>query len=281
MLLKEISTEIDLSYIELLKKIDIGEFNLYMNASSDDLFKRWFFRYAIVLKNNCGIFTGSLYDDQMHIQISFKHDPEEDISGEVYRIIKDTFMKQPAMSIHLWINNENIRFVERIKQQVRKINYMVMTHEYHFDLSKLSSKNTQTLHVTPYDEKYLEALLVMLEESFTGIAEKGEFISHKSHFNHLFSNQINAATHLFFFNHILVGMYHFEGGRLEYIATHKAYQKKGFGSIILNHALHHMKHLNILTPVLYCVDSNLAAHQFYQKEGWTITARSIHMSLTL
>jgi hypothetical protein len=81
---------------------------------------------------------------------------------------------------------------------------MVMTHEYHFDLSKLSSKNTQTLHVTPYDEKYLVALLVMLEESFTWIAEKGEFISHKSHFNHLFSNQINAATHLFFFNHILL-----------------------------------------------------------------------------
>jgi len=266
--------KIEQKYLDLIKLIDSGEYRV---ASGEiEGFSNWVDLYTFETKSNEGILTSLIYNNNLRFQIAFLNDLNEEEVQSVYHIIKDILTKEKK-NCDIWIYNENHNLVRILMEKfnlTRKQVYMSREMMYFKEPVKL---NILPLKTIGYSEDILLDTLHLLEAAFVKIAAPNDFLNQRDHYHQKFSNTDKSRFTGFMLNNELIGMSFHHDGEIEYIGVKPAYQRRGYGKLIIHHVLQAIKEDSENIPYLYCVDENEEALQFYLKEGFEVVAHAARL----
>lgn len=275
MIIKKVK-KIEDKYLNLIKSIDSGEYRLASMGVNYEGLSRWLETYTFETETNEGILTSMIYNDYLRFQIAFEKDVNELEVQVVYDIIRD-IMKKEKKGADIWVYNENHNLVKTLMNKfniLRKDVYMSREIMYFKEPVNIDIKSLKAI---PYDKEILNDILLLLEDSFVEIAQRNEFISHAEYYHKKFSDSNKSRFTGFLLNEKLIGMYFHHDAEIEYIAVKRSLQSKGYGKLIIHHALNAIKEDSNNTPYLYCVDENTKALQFYLREGFEVVAHAARL----
>ncbi|QVK17542.1 GNAT family N-acetyltransferase [Mycoplasmatota bacterium] len=268
--------KIEDKYLNLIKLIDSGEYRLASMGENYEGLSRWIATYIFETKTNEGILTAMIFNDNLRFQVAFEKDLDETDVQTIYDMIKDIMNKEKKKT-SIWVYNENHNLVKTLMSKFnlhRKNVYMSREIMYFKEPTNIDITPLKTIF---YKKEILDDVLELLEDSFVDIAEKNEFINHREYYHYKFSNLNKSRFTGFLLNDKLIGMYFHHDGEIEYVAVSSSLQSKGYGKLIIHHALNAIKEDSNNIPYLYCVDENSKALQFYLREGFEVVAHAARL----
>ncbi len=267
---------IEEKYLNLLKLIDSGEYKIASSGTNFEGVSRWVKNYTFESNDNIGILTSMIYHDHLRFQIAFKNDIDDKLIEKVYKMIQ-TIIEDEEKHAAIWLYTVNHQLLESLmnKYHLEK-NQVYMSREMMYFKEPLNI-TCSPLTTISYQKDILMDTLNLLEASFVDIAKPNEFLNNADYYHQKFSNLNKSRFTGFILNDELIGMYFHHDGDLEYIGVKPKYQSKGFGKIILHHALQAIKEDSENIPYLYCVDENEKALAFYLREGFEVMGHAARL----
>lgn len=271
--------EFDEKYIELLKLIDKGEYSLTVAGEADDGFERGISKITFNDGDNYGLLSAFTYCGADRIDLVFKNDISKKQIDSVIIQLSDVNDKCDSDNIALWCSNFNPKLVDGLKSKLKFKEDVYSAYELSYQRDKIIKDDIYPLVPVSYSEDILDDALMLLEDSFKVIALPGTFINNRSKYNAKFSKIKKSRFEAFYIEDTMVGLYFHNDAEIIYLAVSDSCQNKGYGALILKHALYAINNDSDREPYLYVVEYNIRAYNFYIREGWEITGRCVRLDI--
>ncbi len=269
-------TQTDIDFASLLiGKIDSGERNVFLeniNTPNQVEFKIFGEGKSDV------VFSACIFEDNLRLHIACNEDTDI-YNNEIGYSINEALHKSNKSSATIWIWNDNRRIISYIKQTFNTIadgehDYasieFIMRRENHI------KRDDQILTIKPYESAYIDAYLLLLDESMTFVSPPPNFRGNKDDcMKHLEERSYNHSFEAFWKGDELVGLYWRKNAEIDIMAVSPKHQRNGYGSIILNRAIDMVfEHTDNDYAYLYAVDWNEKGQAFYKKYGMEVNGHS-------
>jgi len=253
------------SSIELLNRIrtDEGElFPHYVNGEekNHNEIENVFIKY-LEDNDNVGVFTSLVYYGLFRIFIAFEKDTLNYTQTlmELIHFVKD---KIPNKILKIHFIADQVKLISEIQKHFLfeppfPNGFYYSSHEFVMDIENFKGfSNTKNLIIKNFESNKIDDYALLLDNAMTFVSPPPNFQRNKEDL----ANDIkDKCFYAFFCNNELVGIYWLDNDliTIEYLAISPIHQRKGYGSIILSHAIN-----NILfeqkkkMAKLYCVDWN-------------------------
>jgi GNAT superfamily N-acetyltransferase len=132
------------------------------------------------------------------------------------------------------------------------------------------------LTARPYDEKYIDKYLNLLDGSMIFTDTPMNYRGNKTHYLNLFKERAaKNSFEAFWKDDELIGLYWRDNFEIDTLAVNKTHQRKGYGTDILTRAIQSVfDHTDSDFARLYAVDWNEKARMFYTKYGMEASGHS-------
>lgn len=225
-----------------------------------------------------GSFFSCVYKGALRIHIVF--DMDTDAYHEKIAELIDRTLKQVSLPGKIWTGNENKKIIDFLMRRYNAAPDPEIFHyesfEYRMPREKFVPPARQDgLEVKPYEEGRIDAYLKLLNEAMSFFIPHQDFLAGKPQYIMEFRRFHESGTfRAFWAADTLAGLYWLEGNEIDTIAISPALQRRGYGGIILSHAIQRVFQLSDSGhAVLYCVGWNHTAQSFYQKFGMELYTR--------
>ena len=232
-----------------------------------------------------GVFHSAVAYERFWINISFKADTEQ-FNDELAELVKVSLEKSGFMSCTIWIWNENKKIIQFFKKSFH-IQPDCGPHYYasiEFIMRReLFNKKVvnSTVNIRPYEKKYIDDYVALLDESMTFASPPPKFRENKERHTKKFAECAeNNSFEAFWKDGGLIGLYWRKNAEIDTLAVADNQQRKGYGSIILTRAIE-MVFKNTMDnyAYLYAVDWNTKGQSFYRKYGMEQNGHSYMLRL--
>lgn len=232
-----------------------------------------------------GVFFSCIFYDSLRIHIVFEEDTDK-FNGEIASFVESSMEKSNLASVMIWLRNENRKIIEYLKNKFHtkpEGAYYYASAEYimrrvNFNITNINN----ILEIRPYEEKYIDKYLLLLDESMTFVNPPPNFCNNKDHFlRHFAERRDKNSFEAFWIADELVGLYWRKNQEIDIMAVATNYQRKGYGSIILTRAIEMaLKNTDAEYIYLYAVDWNEKGQAFYKKYGMELNGHSYLLRIT-
>jgi len=216
---------------------------------------------------SCAIFGG------IRIHISFSQDTDA-FNDDIATLVQTTLQKSSSASCLICLWNKNRKIIQFLKQKFQIQPYSGM-HYYasiefimrreHFS----KAKENCSLDIRPYEEKYIDKYLCLLDGAMTFVSPPPDFMGNKEeHARNLAKRAEENSLEAFWNGNELIGLYWRKGAEIDMLAVADGQQRKGYGSVILTRAIEMVfENTDNDYAYLYAVDWNIQGQSFYEKYG--------------
>lgn len=271
--------------IKLLNRIrtDEGElFPDYVNKEADK-------KYGAIEKpivrffddvENTGVFASLIFWDIFRVFIAFEKDTGK-YAKELADMICLTKEKTPGRSPNVHFIAEQKKLIEAMRNTMNFKQDFYASYEFVMDKEHFKGFiNNKKLEIRPFEANKINDYALLLDNAMTFVSPPTNFQGDKTGLAEQIKDNAFSA---FYKNGELAGLYWLDNDfyTINIMAVAPAHQRKGYGSIILSHAIDNVltvqKHK---TAKLYCVDWNEKGLAFYQKFGMIQKGHTYSMDLT-
>ena len=229
-----------------------------------------------------GSFFSCIYQGKLRFHVVFNEETDlfnDEIIKLIHRSMKESGMSQGA----IWFRTEIgslVRFIGiHFKLIPENEQFLYHSTEYIMHRDRFNKVfDSSVLDVKSYEEEHIDKYLELLNDSMSFFIPPQDFLAEKEQYMQDFQQfkEINAFE-AFWKDGILVGLYWIDGLEVDTMGVSTAFQRHGYGSLILTRAIEVIFQQNPNTDyaLLYAVGWNAKAQQFYQKYG--MEAKCIHM----
>ncbi len=167
-------------------------------------------------------------------------------------------------------------------RQLRLHGFKQDTQGYELVCSQLSDRpdDFPGLQVERYQERHFDAYVALLDEAFNPLMDrtggrKNTFRRGQESLKmHLAERSKRGDFEAFWQKGVLVGLYYLTEDVIEVLAVNPAFQKRGFGRMILGKAVHRIIGAHCFPAAyLYVVLENMDAARLYLREGFRISGQ--------
>ena len=278
----------------IISKIDSGEswvFGEHINTENEIAYKLFKDDSDKII----GVFFSSAYEKKIRIDIAFEYDiNDEDINKNLLDLILTSKQKRFEIAdnpIDIWLFNENRYIIKYLEAEIGNGTELHEKHtryasvEYIMRRKNFRKSNSQpkNIIIKSYEAEKLDEYLIMLDKSMTfsphNFREEKESMGKKLN---EYSKADNKEFKAFWDNDTgnLIGVYWTEDSEINDLAVSPEYQRKGYGSFILTHAIERvLENPERENARLYCVDWNEKGQAFYKKYGMEVNGHSYQLTL--
>ena len=230
--------------------------------------------------DNCGVFASMSYFGLFRVFIAFDKDTEkhaQDFAELINFVINENSGEKP--NVHFIA--EQTKLIETMRKTMDFESGHYASREFVMDKENFNGfKNEKNLEIRPYEAHRVGDYALLLDRSMTFVSPPTNFQGDKEKLaRRIWENAFTS----FYKDKELVGLYWLDNDfyTIDIIAVAPEHQRKGYGHIILSHAID-----NILTvqkrhtmAKLYCVDWNPKGLAFYKKSGMINIGHTYSMNL--
>lgn len=280
MVIKEVAG-FEQRFLDLVQIIDRGEHSLVVGGEKCDGFGGWVSKLVFEADNNYGMLSAFVYYGFLRFQLAFKNDVDVSMIEHIYECIKDLINRYASKQANIFCTNDNPKLIEGLRMKFNYEDELYMAKEYAYSRNQINSHIDITpLIVAPYSDDLLEHTLKLLDDSFIIFrTDSLSFLDKRDYYKDKFSQADKARFESFYLDDELIGFYFHNNAEIEYIAVLSKYQSNGYGSLVLKRALAMILEDSEREPHLYCLDRNIRANNFYEREGWKITGKPVKFQL--
>ncbi len=230
---------------------------------------------------NAGQITAMEIDEQITIYLSFAKPVEDDatlghIKHQVMSIISSLNSEKPII-LSIWGGNKNCLSLFEDKHFEVISSAILFRHNGHESTQYTNDKVSETnLLVKPFSEEVFDKYIILLDDAFEELLLRNNrpLRPHSIHRKRILEGFKTAANlnnfYTFWKENELIGLYILEKNYIDMLAVHPKFQKRSYGTIMLNHSLNLMiKERNEKEVYLYVQKMNTEAQAFYRKRGFT------------
>ena len=225
-----------------------------------------------------GSFFSAIYDGKLRIHLVFNEETAF-FNDDIIKLIKDSINIASMTSGVIWFRRSIesiISFVgTKFTLSPNMEEFYYYSTEYFIQRDKFNKSFDYTiLEVKPYEERYIDMYLELLNDSMSFFIPLEDFVSKKSFYLQEFLDlSVKNAFEAFWKEHKLVGLYWINGTEVDTMGVSSDFQRFGYGSLILTRAIETIFRQNPYTEraILYCVGWNSKAQNFYKKYGMEIS----------
>jgi len=276
--------------IELLNKIRTDDGELFPQYVNEEYEKYEYIQNGVVRffddGKNTGIFASLIYWGLFRIFIAFEKDTDE-YATELAELIELVKAKNPDCLPKVYFIAEHKQMINAIMKKTKfqpplPNGFYYSSHEFVMDKEHFKEyPNDKHLEIRPYEARRIEDYALLLDNAMTFASPPTNF---RGNISGLAEKVKEKALSAFYKNDELVGLYWFDNDypfyTIDFIAVAPAHQRKGYGSIILSHAINNvLTYQKMETAKLYCVDWNEKGLSFYKKFGMILKGHMWSASL--
>ena len=267
-----------LIFQDLLSNINLIALEMWNKYYPSSKIKKCLFYEA---DTNAGQITAMEIDDQITIYLSFAKLVEDDttlghIKHEVLSIISSLDLEKPII-LSIWGGNKNCLSLFEDKHFEVISSAILYRHNGQelplYTDDKLSETN---LTVKSFSEDVFDKYISLLDDAFEELLLRNNrpLRPHSIHRKRILEGFKAAASfdnfYTFWKENELIGVYILERNYIDMLAVHPDFQKRSYGTIMLNHSLNLMiNERNEKEVYLYVQKMNTEAQTFYRKRGFT------------
>lgn len=264
----------------LIATIDQGEEWIFNGCEGSEEFGNFLEHLYFDYEDMYGTFSACIFRNNLRIQIGFSNDLPDFLEDELLRLILKVRNKVNTYT-NIWYVTANQKLEDFIFHKLPWETKGHKTHElkaYREDFKNLEVIPPSELIIVPFDTKYTVETCEMLDKSMAhtyDMPDVNEYSRGSQNFGTEWS--IKAKKNeccLMLYNEHVAGIYILNDAEIDILAMNVNLQNKGWGSIMLKHALKHIFETTESLPYLYCVENNKNALRFYLREGMKETAYS-------
>lgn len=220
-----------------------------------------------------GVFQSAIAYERFWISISFETDTDQ-FHDELLELVKISLNKSGFSSCMIWLRHENLKIINFLKEYFH-IQPDCGPH-YYASIEFIMRRDMFTktvcapaLDIRPYEEKYIDNYLDLLDASMSFASPPPKFKENKQHHAMRFAEYAQKKSfEAFWSDGDLVGLYWRKGAEIDIMAVADKQQRKGYGSMILTRAIEMIfEHTTDHYAYLYAVDWNAKGQSFYKKYG--------------
>ena len=271
--------------IELLNRIRTDEGELlpdYVNKKEDKKYEE--IENPVVRffddGENAGVFASLVYWDIFRVFIAFEKDTDKYTQelAELIRLVKE---KKPGRSPNVHFIADQTKLIEGMRKTMNFNPGHYASHEFVMDKAHFKGfVNDKQLEIRPFEADRVGEYALLLDNAMTFVSPPTDFRGNTAN---LAERIKENAFSSFYKNGELTGLYWLDNDfyTIDIMAVAPEHQRKGYGSIILSHAID-----NVLTvqkkhtmAKLYCVDWNEKGLLFYKKFGMIHKGHTYSMNL--
>lgn len=264
----------------LIATIDQGEEWIFNGCDGSDEFGGFLNQLYFESGDTYGTFLACVFRNNLRIQIGFNNDMPEILEDELLNLIQNARNKVNTFT-SIWYVATNQKLEEFI---YNKLPWKVKGHKIHElkafreDFSDIEVIFPRDIVIIPFEEKYIEEVCDMLDKSMAHTYDEPDVKEYSCGAQNLCVEWSMKAKKneccLMLLHENVAGIYILNGAELDILAMDVKLQNKGWGSVLIKHALKHIFETSEDIPYLYCVENNKNALRFYLREGMKETAYS-------
>jgi len=227
---------------------------------------------------NCGVFASMIYYGIFRVFIAFEKDTDK-YSNELAEFINLVKEENSGWSPNVYFIADQTKLIEKMRQTMKFNSGFYASNEFVMDKENFKGFiNDKNLEIKPFETDKIGDYALLLDKAMT-FASTNFQGDKKGLAERIRENAFSA----FYKNNELVGLYWLNNDfyTIDIIAVAPEHQRKGYGSIILSHAIDNV--LNVqkshAMAKLYCVDWNEKGLAFYKKFGMINIGHTYSMSL--
>ena len=209
----------------------------------------------------------------LRIHAVFDDDTDE-YNTDIASLINDTIEVSGSLPGKIWVGNHNLKLIDFLKSSYQVTADTEIFHydsiEYRIDKKQFNNHCIRNLLSSrPYDEHYFDNYLMLLNDSMSFFIPPHDYMACKQKYMREFQEYKTKNTfEAFWKEDTLIGLYWLQGAEIDSIAVSPAFQRQGYGSVVLAHAIQRVFDTNDTTHAkLYSVGWNSKAQFFYQSFG--------------
>lgn len=253
---------------ELLSKIDTDTGSLFNGCVNKDYCNQNFFDDG----ENAGVFFSLLFYGNLRIFIAFEYDTDK-FAHELSELILSSKEKYIDIPVRVWFRNENRKVISSLRQLIKfepelPNGFHYASHEFVMDREHFKGfVNDKQLEIKPYDGNKLDDFLLLLDNAMTFASPPPNFRGNRENMAEELKKKVFWS---FYKGNELIGLYWLDNDfyTIDIMAVSPNYQRHGYGSIILSHAINTvLSDQKYDMAKLYCVDWNAKGLNFYKKFG--------------
>ena len=231
-------------------------------------------------EENPGIFASMMYFGIFRAFIAFEKDTDK-YSKELAEFICLVKEENPGLSPNVHFIADQTKLIETMRKTMNFHESFYASHEFVMDNEHFKGfVNDKNLEIRPFEAHRVGDYALLLDRSMTFVSPPTNFQGDKEGLaERIWENAFSS----FYKDKELVGLYWLDNDfyTIDIIVVSPDHQRKGYGSIILSHAID-----NVLTTQkrhtmakLYCVDWNEKGYAFYKKYGMLEKGHTYSMNL--
>jgi len=280
---------------ELLNRIRSDEGELlsdYVNREEDtkyDAIENGMVRFFDDDENE-GVFASLIFFGMFRIFIAFEKDTDK-YTQELAELIHSAKEKNSDIPARVYFIAEQKKLIEGLQQSVKfdQENYYA-AHEFIMDRKHFKGfANDKNLEIKPFEADKIGDYALLLDNAMTFVSPPANFQGNLAGLAERLERVKENAFYTFYKDGELVGLYWLDNDfyTIDIMAVAPAHQRKGYGSIILSHAINNVFTEQKIaatgekfeTAKLYCVDWNEKGLAFYKKYGMIKKGHTYAVSL--
>ena len=226
-----------------------------------------------------GSFFSCIYKGQLRLHVVFNEEVTI-FNDEIARLINESMVNAGITCGVVWVRAANQSIITFLSEKFALTSDPEQFFYYSTEYVMYQNQFTKTydrnaINIRPYEEKHIDKYLEMLNDSMSFFIPPQDFVDEKEKYLHEFRQfQEKSAFEAFWKDEILVGLYWIVGTEVDTMGVSSAYQRLGYGSMILTRAIENVFRQNpdAEYAVLYAVGWNAKAQNFYKKYGMKVNA---------
>ena len=274
--------------IKLLKRIRSDEGELFTDCLDEEHgVKKYDYLKNCTVRffedgENAGVFSSMFFFGMFRIFIAFEKDTDK-YSQELKDLILLAKEKNPGYSHDVSFIAGQTNLIEKMRRTIDFNSGFYASHEFVMDKENFKGFiNDKNLEIKLFEADRVGDYALLLDNAMTFFTPPANFQSNTTDLAERVERVTSNAFYTFYKNNELVGLYWLDNDfyTIDIIAVAPEHQRKGYGRIILSHAIDNV--LNVQKnhmAKLYCVDWNLQGFVFYKKFGMIQKGHTYSMGL--
>jgi len=254
---------------EQIGKIDSGERNVFLEKvhTHDQI-------AAVIFsdKQMQGAFFSCMYCDRLRMHISFIEDTGR-YNGEIIDLIRASLEKTGADAANVWIKNDNRIIIAAVKDAFKTVTdgkHDYASIEFIMRRENFTKRDIgSSVDIKPYEDGRLDDYLTLLDSAMTFASPPANFMGRRERYSKKFKElNDNQSFEAMWAGKNLIGLYWRNRAEIETIAVAPAFERMGYGSLLLSRAIERaFSGTQAAYAYLYVVDWNEKGQAFYKKFG--------------